>query len=162
MSASRETDLRPDPSKDSTEVENTKIVDVTTPVNAKSQVWTYFGHPVYENKGVRSTDKKKTVCKLCKACFSHTGNTTNMYTHIKRHHPSYRAKLDGKPGNSASGLAQGQALGTSSHDVVSSDENVTRSTRGNQPKLAEFCEKKYAMTSTKALSITKQLGIYIA
>ena len=117
-SMSKETNLRPDPSNDSTEVENTKIIDVTTPVNTKSHVWTYFGHPVYENKGVRSTDKKKTVCKLCKACFSHTGNTTNMYTHIKRHHPSYRAKLDGKSGNSASGLAQGQAQGTSSHDVV--------------------------------------------
>ncbi|XP_056102446.1 E3 SUMO-protein ligase ZBED1-like [Rhinichthys klamathensis goyatoka] len=60
------------------------------PITNRSGVWVHFGFPVsYDGDGKRVVDKKTTVCRICYMTIGHTnGNTSNMSTHLRRHHPS--------------------------------------------------------------------------
>ena len=43
----------------------------------------------YDADGKRNVNKQTTVCKHCFASVGYaTGNTTNMFSHLRRHHPS--------------------------------------------------------------------------
>ena len=59
------------------------------PALYKSAVWEKFGFPVqYSNDGKRVVDRTKTVCWRCSAEVGYVaGNTSNMLTHMRRHHP---------------------------------------------------------------------------
>lgn len=59
------------------------------PACFKSVVWESFGFPVkYGSKGERVVDRTMMVCRHCKAAVRYvSGNTSNMLTHIRRHHP---------------------------------------------------------------------------
>lgn len=59
------------------------------PSSLKSIVWDNFGFPVtYNGDGERVVDKTRTVCRRCSTGVNYSsGNTSNMLTHIKRHHP---------------------------------------------------------------------------
>lgn len=52
-------------------------------VNATSVVWKWFGY-------LRSDEEQNNpVCKLCRRSVpSKAGNTTNLFNHLNRHHPS--------------------------------------------------------------------------
>ena len=63
-------------------------VSLESPSINKSDVWTQFGFPVYENDSKRTTDRAKTVCPLCIVTVPYNGNTTNMHVHLTRHHPN--------------------------------------------------------------------------
>ena len=51
--------------------------------SGKSPVWQYFGF--YKSSGV--IQREKAVCRLCHGELAYSGNTTNLRTHIERHHP---------------------------------------------------------------------------
>ena len=59
------------------------------PASYKSVVWENFGFPVqYSNDGKRVVDRTKTVCRRCSTEVGYVaGNTSNMLTHMRRHHP---------------------------------------------------------------------------
>lgn len=59
------------------------------PPSFKSRVWDYFGFRVkYDPDGKRLVDKNTTVCRKCNTMLNYVGgNTTNMNTHLRRHHP---------------------------------------------------------------------------
>lgn len=59
------------------------------PASFKSAVWEHFGFPVQHNSdGERVVDRTKTVCRRCFTEVRYVaGNTFNMLTHIRRHHP---------------------------------------------------------------------------
>lgn len=68
------------------EVDNEdQIVIVNAPASHKSTVWKQFGF--------LKDDKKKVVCRLCKATLTYSGNTTNMTTHLRRHHKITQTSL---------------------------------------------------------------------
>ncbi len=54
----------------------------------KSSMWTHFGFQAKEGKMVEPDKKKRkrVYCKLCPSNFSYTGNTTNMWNHLKESH----------------------------------------------------------------------------
>lgn len=49
------------------------------PAKYRSKVWGHFGFSV--------ADGKKVVCKHCLQDIPYSGGTTNLYTHVRRHHP---------------------------------------------------------------------------
>uniref|UniRef100_A0A3B3DU20 BED-type domain-containing protein n=1 Tax=Oryzias melastigma TaxID=30732 RepID=A0A3B3DU20_ORYME len=63
--------------------ESSKIKDA--PATFKSKVWTYFGF--YSTADGTKLDKDYAICKNCFAKVRYTGNTTNMHSHLSRHHP---------------------------------------------------------------------------
>ncbi|CAB1438350.1 unnamed protein product [Pleuronectes platessa] len=51
--------------------------------NATSVVWRWFGY------GKHDEEQSKPVCKICRRSVpARTGNTTNLFNHLRRHHPS--------------------------------------------------------------------------
>ena len=64
---------------------NVKIVKVVPLPHARSEVWSYFGFIADEDGEIQ--DRKKAICKICATTLSYSGNTTNMFTHLKAMHP---------------------------------------------------------------------------
>ncbi|XP_039608816.1 E3 SUMO-protein ligase ZBED1-like [Polypterus senegalus] len=60
------------------------------PSSLRSPVWEHFGFPVKVTDGQWQVDKSKVVCRHCSTTEIGyaAGNTSNMLTHLKRHHPS--------------------------------------------------------------------------
>ena len=54
------------------------------PAAFKADVWAYFGFKTRE--GSNDFDKSHAVCKLCNARVKFSGNTTNLRSHVARHH----------------------------------------------------------------------------
>lgn len=58
------------------------------PATLRSPVWEHFAFPVKYNQGQRVVDKTKAVCRHCSSEIGYvSGNTSNLLTHLKRHHP---------------------------------------------------------------------------
>ena len=62
--------------------------------SGKSPVWQYFGF-YKSSSGV--IQREKAVCRLCHSELSYSGNTTNLRTHIERHHPIEHKLLNSEP-----------------------------------------------------------------
>ncbi|XP_073701142.1 E3 SUMO-protein ligase ZBED1-like [Garra rufa] len=54
------------------------------PAAFKVDVWAYFGFKTKE--GSCDFDKSHAICKLCNARVKYSGNTTNLRSHVARHH----------------------------------------------------------------------------
>ena len=50
----------------------------------KSTIWKHFGFPADSTGTI--TDKKKTICRLCRAVVAYSGNTSNLSSHLQRCH----------------------------------------------------------------------------
>lgn len=64
---------------------NVKIVKIVPLPHARSDVWQYFGFIADDDGEIR--DKKKAICKICATTLAYSGNTTNLFTHLKAMHP---------------------------------------------------------------------------
>ena len=64
---------------------NCKIVKVVPLPHARSEVWSYFGFIADDDGEIH--DKKKTICRICATTLCYSGNTTNLFTHLKAMHP---------------------------------------------------------------------------
>lgn len=62
-----------------------QVVKVVPLPHARSEIWSYFGF-VADNSG-EIQDRKKVICKVCATTLSYSGNTTNLFTHLKSMHP---------------------------------------------------------------------------
>ncbi|KAI4789138.1 hypothetical protein KUCAC02_035425 [Chaenocephalus aceratus] len=51
----------------------------------KADVWEHFGFK--KKKESDNLDKTMAVCKLCHTNVKYSGNTTNLRSHLQRHHP---------------------------------------------------------------------------
>lgn len=58
------------------------------PASFKFAVWEHFGFPVeYNSDGAQVVDRAKTVCRRCFTSVRYVaGNTSDMLTHVRRHH----------------------------------------------------------------------------
>ena len=62
---------------------------VNPPASFRSAVWKYYGFPAKDG----STDKSKTICKICSATLKYcAGSTSSMSAHLKRQHESAPAR----------------------------------------------------------------------
>ena len=68
--------------------EGEQSTGLTRKKNAKSVVWDYFGIHVGEDGLPVPGEEQKAVCRSCgKAVLAKGGNTTNLLTHLRDHHP---------------------------------------------------------------------------
>lgn len=65
--------------------QNVKIVRIVPLPHARSDVWQYFGFIADDDGEIK--DKKKAICKICANTLAYSGNTTNLFTHLKAMHP---------------------------------------------------------------------------
>ena len=65
----------------------------SAPAKFKSKVWTHFGFP-------EDTKDKRVVCKQCFQYIPYSGGTTNLFTHLRRHHPELNTEFKVEPGTS--------------------------------------------------------------
>ena len=134
-----------------------KVVGIYSPPSGKntSAVWEYFGHPIFmQENNVRKTDKSQVIFKLCKTQLRHSGNTTNIKTHLQRHHPTHsKAKQD---------------EATDETCFVKKEPVQTICTIQNEKKASqqtiEDClkkQEKYPINSPRAQAITRQIGVFL-
>lgn len=69
------------------------------PAAFKSRVWRHFGFAAGEQGEV---DRQRVICRHCYNGMAHSGGTTNLATHLRRHHP----ELDSETQTSGSQHAQ--------------------------------------------------------
>ena len=86
-------------------MEDTLASVIVANKKAKSEVWRYFGFPGDHSEAI--TKKKVDVCRLCdnKNEFPYAGNTTNLVTHLERHHKSEYSEYLRASGKIESGSA---------------------------------------------------------
>ena len=61
--------------------------------NSKSIVWNYFGLKAGENNLPLPKEEERPICRTCrKAVSAKSGNTSNMLTHLRDHHPNLYAE----------------------------------------------------------------------
>ena len=61
--------------------------------STKSVVWNYFGLQTDEDGRILPEKEDKPVCRACKkAVLAKGGNTTNLLTHLRDHHPELYAE----------------------------------------------------------------------
>lgn len=62
-------------------------VPLVSPGNLKANVWQHFGFKKKHDS--EEFDKNNSICKICKIEVKYNGNTTNLRSHLTRHHPEY-------------------------------------------------------------------------
>ena len=108
--------------------------------NSKSIVWNYFGLKANEHGIALPEEEERPICRTCKkAVPAKGGNTSNLLTHLRDHHPDLYA----------------EAIPHCSH--------TTKATK-HQPTLHEVIDKtkKYAPKSSRAQLLNKAVAYYIA
>lgn len=137
-----------------THSQSVKIVKVVPLPHARSEVWSYFGF-IADDEG-EIQDKKKAICKICASTLAYSGNTTNLFTHLKAMHPEAQPqKL--APTNRTP--RTGKKLGKRKGDVLDSPSGplivraITYSTHNEN--LFDDDVQTGAILSSKSMSINK-------
>ncbi|XP_071088069.1 E3 SUMO-protein ligase ZBED1-like [Haliotis cracherodii] len=118
------------------------------PSSFKSAVWDHFGFPVLYRDGLRTVNKEETACRHCFTRVKYTSSTTNMSTHLRRHHSDIDIGGSKVPSS---------IQGTQSHVV-----DFTKPLPGSQPNLHDVIKSKLPAASSRAGAITNSIGVFIA
>lgn len=114
---------------------------VNPPASFRSAVWKYYGFPTKDG----TTDKSKTICKICLATFKYcAGSTSSMSAHLKSQH-----SIDEK-----SEVLQSKTAKTS--------PGTKNSTGTGQSKIQDVMKNKLPRSGNRATAITKSIGVFIA
>ena len=88
---------------------------VAAPAAFKSNCWAYFKFKSLKNdQGQWETDKTSVFCSECESKLKYSGNTTNMMTHLQRHHMPVFMSLRSKPRTDGKNVIQEAQASTSS------------------------------------------------
>ena len=114
------------------------------PSNFRSTIWKHFGFKVSTVNGVKITEKENIICRHCNASIKYkTGTTTNMSTHMRRHHPDVVFFVD---------------MNDCFLKVKSSVSPVVKQNLFGQLRLNEAFKSKLNINSPRALAISKAIG----
>lgn len=108
--------------------------------NSKSIVWNYFGLKADEHDIPLREEEDRPVCRTCKkAVPAKGGNTSNLLTHLRDHHPDLHT----------------EAIPHSSH---------TAKATKRQPALHEVVDKskRHDPKSSRAQELNRAIAYYIA
>ena len=123
----------------------------------KSPVWDHYGFPVSINdKGIREVDRTVTVCRHCSAVVKYTkGCTTNMLSHMKRHHANVMLE---------SRAESGKVTKTEANPHWDSQQEKPKATASGsgQLRLQDAFKKYLPASSMRAQQITCAVGQFIA
>jgi len=114
---------------------------VNPPVFFRSAVWKYYGFPAKDS----TTDKSKSICKICSATLKYcVGTTSSMSTHLKHQH-----SIDEKS----------EALHSK---TIKTSPGTKKSTGTGQLKIQDVMKNKLPQSGNRATAITKSIGVFIA
>ena len=66
--------------------------------NTKSGVWQHFALKATENGSVTENEQDQPICRFCgKGILAKANNSTNLYQHLREHHPTVYAEVVLKP-----------------------------------------------------------------
>ena len=97
------------------------MTSVVSNAAAKSDVWVHFGFPGSADGSV--VTKRRVVCRICKQDMPYKNNTTNLYSHLERHHKDEHAKL--RKTGTALKEAQQPSKGAQQPSISATFANVT-------------------------------------
>ena len=112
--------------------------------HAKSVVWDYFGIRVGEDGLPVPGEEQKPVCRSCgKVVLAKGGNTTNLLTHLRDHHPQLHAEAT---------------------QAFSRNPAVAEAGKKRQASLVEVVEKsrRYDVKSPRAQELNRAVMYYLA
>ena len=115
-------------------------IQLTSKKNTKSPVWQYFALRTNEEGGVIKQDVDKPVCKTCgKSVNAKSSNTTNLFQHLREHHPSLYAEV--------------------TPSVLKKKDGTT-----NQPTLSDIVAKssKFSSNSLQVKELNRAVTFYLA
>ena len=128
---------------------------VSPPASYKSKVWQYIGFEERLVNGVNKIDRSRAMCRLCKTTVAcSTGNTTNMANHLSRKHADVYKTSSTANGNATQSSA---SSGKRSHSQSQSSTSPI-----GQLRLHDVLASKFHPTSSRAIAITKAIGIFIS
>ena len=112
--------------------------------HAKSVVWDYFGIRVGEDGLPVPGEEQKPVCRSCgKVVLAKGGNTTNLLTHLRDHHPQLHVEAT---------------------RALSKNPAVAEAGKKRQASLVEVVEKsrRYGLKSPRAQELNRAVMYYLA
>ena len=110
---------------------------VNPPASFRSAVWKYHGFPTKDG----TTDKSKTICKICFATFKYcAGSTSSMSAHLKSQH----------------------SIDEETEVLQSKTAGTKNSTAPGQSKIQDVLKNKLPRSGNRATAITKSIGVFIA
>ena len=72
-------------------------INIVKKKNTKSPVWTFFGLKASDSGCVNKEDIDRPVCRECgKSVLAKGGNTSNLFWHLKEHHPTLYLEVSPK------------------------------------------------------------------
>ena len=98
---------------------------------SKSKIWKYLGF-LSDSDGIVKVTPDEAICEWCNEQIKHSNNTTNLLTHLKRHHSIEYDEI-------ISEIRNEDAQESHSSPVV---ENTTSSTKTKQQSLPDIISKK--------------------
>ncbi|XP_041935683.1 E3 SUMO-protein ligase ZBED1-like [Alosa sapidissima] len=103
---------------------------------AKSKVWKYFGFDMEEDEV-----GKRAHCRLCLAQIGYSGNTTNLYAHLQRHHADAFLEFEKSTGDSPNQTQQQQqTMTTQQHQHQHQQRTLQACTRQNSQEARRQAE----------------------
>ena len=122
--------------------------EIVSNSKGKAAIWRHFG--LKKNLKTHTIEPNVAVCMLCKVIVKNSGGTTNMQTHLRRHHP-----------HMCSTTRRYSPMMSS----VCAVESSAKSSIGQAPAptrpLHEMFQQKYSSSSPKATEITSKIARYI-
>lgn len=118
---------------------STSLTIVPNPA-AKTEVWEHFGYPGGVGGGIAT--KSRVICRLCQKDMPYKNNTTNLYSHLDRHHKDVYVKM----------LHYKQQSSTSQHQQPSLQETIKKT----QP-LSKSSERHKKLANAVGQFIAKDL-----
>lgn len=125
--------------------------DLVSKKNTTSAVWQYFGFRPNE-KG-EAVNMDEAICKLCnKKVTARDGNTSNLRSHIRNHHPLTAARMDPS------------SLSATVSTPPDAGPTTSRSTASTQPTIMGAFGKttKYKRDSVRWKTCTDAVTKYLA
>ena len=133
------------------ELNETSDTLVSISKEGKSSVWTYFGYEANSSEAKEGKRPDIVVCRLCKkSVVAKGGNTSNMLSHLKVHHPLQHNEARAAAAKSKCSK-QGQKI------VASSD-----STQYKQTTVQQALKPKYSRQSKKWQQLTDSITYCLA
>ena len=119
----------------------------------KSAVWEHFG--LIKRPGQKQFEENAAACNICQVIVRGSGGTTNLATHLRRHHPNALSQIEKKMKTSKTTNPT-----DSKSDILSLNDSAPQKA---QPTIADAFSsaKKYPSTSQKAQRITHRIARFI-
>ena len=133
--------------------ENETGFDFVPNKKARSDVWHHFW--LKFDKAARKAMDGIAICRLCDQAVMYSGGTTNLNTHLNRHHPSAKMKT------MKSKTEVAQPVQDQTRPTMTSSPVPPNSSKKVQGTITGMLSAPYSFHSARASAITRSIASYI-